>query len=161
MGKRVVKELTYDAPLEEVAAMLTDPAFRERALEQMRVVRGSATVRDDAGGHIVTIEQVHSSSGLPSFATKLVGEEIRIVQVESWRTLDHADVEVSIPGKPGEMAGTATLAEVGGRTTERVDLEVTVRIPLVGGKIEGLVADMLGKALDAEHRAGVEWLASR
>ena len=157
MGKRVVKELTYDASLEEVSAMLTDPAFRERVLERMRVVRGSVTVEDG----VVTIDQVQASSGLPSFATKLVGEEIRIVQVEAWRTREHADVEVTIPGKPGEMAGTATLAEAGGRTTERVDLEVTVRLPLVGGKIEGLVADMLGKALDTEHRTGVEWLASR
>jgi uncharacterized protein YndB with AHSA1/START domain len=157
MGKRVVKELTYDASLEEVWAMLTDPAFRERVLERMQVVRGSATVEDG----VVTIEQVQHASGLPSFATKLVGDEIRIVQVESWRTHQHADVEVTIPGKPGEMAGTATLSESGGRTTELVDLEVTVRLPLVGGKLEGLVADMLGKALDAEHRTGVEWLASR
>ena len=157
MGKRVVKDLTYDASLEEVAAMLTDQTFRELVLERMRVVRGSVTVE----GGVVTIEQVQSSSGLPSFATKLVGDEIRIVQVESWRTTEHADVEVTIPGKPGEMAGTATLVESGGRTTERVDLEVTVRLPLVGGKIEGLVADMLGKALDTEHRTGVEWLAAR
>lgn len=157
MGKRVVKELTYDASLEEVAAMLTDAGFRERVLERMRVVRGSVTVEDG----VVTIDQVQSASGLPSFATKIVGDEIRIVQVESWRTSDHADVEISIPGKPGHMAGTATLAETGGRTTERVDLEVTVRLPLVGGKLEGLVADMLGKALDTEHRTGVDWLASR
>jgi hypothetical protein len=157
MGKRVVKELTYDASLEEVAAMLTDRAFRERVLERMHVVRGHVTVEDG----VETIEQVQSSSGLPSFATKLGGDEIRSVQVEAWRTPEHADVDVSIPGKPAEMAGTATLVESGGRTTERVDLEVTVRLPLVGGKIEGLVADMLGKALDAEHRAGVEWLASR
>ena len=157
MGKRVVKELTYHASLEEVAAMLTDRAFRERVLERLHVVRGSVTVDDG----VVTIEQVQSSSGLPSFATRLVGDEIRIIQVESWRTAEHADIEVSIPGKPGEMAGTATLVESGGRTTERVDLDVTVRLPLVGGKIEGLVADMLGKALDTEHRTGVEWLASR
>jgi len=157
MGKRVVKDLTYDAPLEDVAAMLTDPAFRELVLERMHVVRGSVTVEDG----VVTLEQVQSSSGLPSFATKLVGHEIEIVQVESWRTTEHADVEITIPGKPGEMAGTATLVESDGRTTERVDLEVTVRLPFVGGKVEGLVADMLGKALDTEHRTGVEWLASR
>ena len=155
MGKRVVKELTYDAPLEEVVAMLTDRAFRERVLERMRVVRGSVTVADG----VVTLDQVQSASSLPSFATKLVGDEIRIVQVESWRTPGHADIEVAIPGRPGEMSGTATLTESGGRTTELVDMEVTVRLPLVGGKLEGLVADMLGKALDVEHRTGVEWLA--
>ena len=157
MGKHVVKELTYDASREEVLSMLTDSAFRERVLERMQVVRGDVTVEGD----VVTIEQVQSAKGLPSFATKLVGDEIRIVQVEAWRAPDRADVEVTIPGKPGEMTGSATLTESGGRTTERVDLEVTVRIPLVGGKIEGLIADMLGKALDTEHRTGVEWLAAR
>ncbi|WP_210502705.1 DUF2505 domain-containing protein [Nocardioides xinjiangensis] len=157
MGKRVVKDLTYDAPLEEVAAMLTDPAFREQVLDRMKVVRGEVTV--EAG--VVTIDQVQSAAGLPSFATKLVGDEIRIVQVEAWRTPGHADVEVTIPGKPGEMTGTAALTESGGRTTERIDLEITVRIPLIGGKIEGLVADMLGKALEKEHETGVEWLARR
>jgi len=157
MGKRVVKDLVYDAPLEEVAAMLTDAAFRERVLERMKVLRGHATVE----GGVVTLDQVQSASGLPSFATKLVGEEIRIVQVEAWRTPERATVDVTIPGRPGEMRGTATLSETGGRTTERVDLEVTVRLPLVGGRIEGLVADMLGKALEKEHETGVEWLAGR
>jgi len=157
MGKRVVKDITYDASIEEVWQMLTDPAFRERVLERMKVVRGSVVVEDG----VVTLDQVQSASGLPSFATKLVGDEIRIVQVETWRSPEHADIEVTIPGKPGEMSGTATLTESGGRTTQRVDLEVTVRLPLVGGKIEGLVGDLLLKALDAEHRTGVEWLASR
>ena len=155
MGKRVTRELTYDASIGEVAAMLTDPVFRERVLERMKVVRGHATVEDG----VVTLDQVQSTSSLPSFATRLVGDEIRIVQVESWRTPERADVEVTIPGKPGAMSGTATLTESGGRTTERIEMEITVRVPLVGGKIEGLVADMLGKALDKEHETGVEWLA--
>ena len=38
---------------------------------------------------------------------------------------------------------------------------VAVGIPLVGGKIEGLIADLLSKALRAEHRVGVGWLDGR
>ena len=57
------------------------------------------------------------------------------------------------------MSGTALLTEDPGGTTETVNLSVKVNIPLVGGKIEGLVADMLGKALRAEHKVGVDWLA--
>ena len=34
-----------------------------------------------------------------------------------------------------------------------------MNIPLVGGKIEGLIADLLSKALRAEHQVGVDWLA--
>ena len=159
MSTRVVKELTYDAPLEDVAAMLTDATFRERALERMKVLRGTATVESGPDGTVVTLDQVQSASSLPLFATKIVGDEIRIRQVETWRTPDRADIDVAIPGKPGEMRGTSTLTESGGRTTDRVDLEVTVRLPLVAGKIEGLVAEMLRKALDKEHETGVEWLA--
>lgn len=155
MGTRVVKELVYDAPVEQVSAMLQDPAFRERAMERMRVLRGSATAQDG----VVTIDQVQAARGLPSFVTKVVGDEIRIVQVERWTSVDHADVQVSIPGKPGEMTGSVDLAGSGERTVETVELDITVRVPFVGGKMEGVVAEMFGKALATEHRTGVEWLA--
>ena len=36
-------------------------------------------------------------------------------------------------------------------TAETVDLTIKVSIPLVGGKIEGLIADLLLKALKAEN----------
>jgi hypothetical protein len=157
MSKRVVKELGYDASPEEVVAMMTDTAFRERVLERMKVLRGTVTVEQG----VVTLDQVQPAQGLPSFATKLVGDEIRILQVERWTSPTHADVDVTIPGKPGEMQGTIDLVASTGRTLEKVDMEITVRIPFVGGKIESLIGDMLSKALDTEHRAGQEWLAGR
>ena len=57
------------------------------------------------------------------------------------------------------MTGTARLAESGGVTTETVVLDVKVSIPLVGGKVEGLVADMLLKALKTENRVGRDYLS--
>jgi hypothetical protein len=134
--------------------MLHDPAFREAVLEQQKVVRGSATVEGD----VVRIDQVQASAGLPSFVTKIVGNEIHIVRVERWHG-DDADIEFSTPGRPGEITGRSTLAEVGGRTLHTVTMDVSVRVPLVGGKIEGVVAAMLAKAYDKEHATGVEWLA--
>ncbi len=44
-------------------------------------------------------------------------------------------------------------------TTETVDVEIKVNIPLVGGKIESLIADMLRKALRAEGEAGRDYLS--
>jgi hypothetical protein len=46
-----------------------------------------------------------------------------------------------------------------GGVTEKVDLTVTVRLPLIGGKVEELIAEMLRKALKAEHAVGRKWLA--
>jgi uncharacterized protein YndB with AHSA1/START domain len=159
MAKRVHHELTYDAPAAQVYKMLTDAAFREEACARMKVLRSSVTAQPAGDDTVVTIDQVQPATGLPSFATKLVGDEIRIVQEETWTGPTHADVKVTIPGRPGEMVGTADLVESDGRTTETVELEITVRIPLVGGRIEGLVADMLAKALRAENEAGRVYLS--
>ena len=38
-------------------------------------------------------------------------------------------------------------------------LTVKVNIPLVGGKLEGLIADLLLKALKAENKVGRDYLS--
>ena len=68
-------------------------------------------------------------------------------------------MRLSIPGKPAEAVGSLTITESGTTTTEVIDLVVSVRIPLVGGKVEGLIAGLVREALDREHEVGVEWLA--
>ncbi len=153
--KKLSKKLTYDASADAVAAMLDDPAFREAVLERQRVKRGSVAI----DGDVARIEQVRSADDIPSFAKKFVGDEIVIVQTETWTSAHGADVELAIPGKPGEAVGTLALVESGGTTTETVELDVSVKIPLVGGKIETMIADMIGHALDVEHQVGVEWLS--
>ena len=155
MSTKLQKKLAYDAPAEAVAAMLDDVAFREEVLARQKVLRGSASI----DGDLVTLEQVRSGDDLPSFARRFVGDEITIVQKETWTSPTTCDVELSIPGKPGEAVGTMRLVESDGTTTEVVDLDLSVRIPLVGGKIEGLIAELFKDALDIEHRVGVEWLS--
>ena len=159
MSTRITHELTYDAPASEVYKMLTNPDFREEVCARIKVIRASATVEESAAGAVVTIDQRQHAAGLPSFAKKLTGDEIHIVQQETWTDPSRADVHVTIPGRPGEMVGTAVLVETDGRTVETVDLDIRVRVPLVGGKIESLVAEMLLKALRAENTAGRDYLS--
>ncbi|GAB3031319.1 hypothetical protein GCM10011376_24510 [Nocardioides flavus (ex Wang et al. 2016)] len=155
MSTKITKQMAYDAPAEAVVAMLDDVAFREEVLVRQKVVRGSASV----DGDVVRIEQVRSGHDLPSFARKFAGDEIVVVQTETWTSPTSCDVEIAIPGKPGEAVGTIELVESGSTTVQVVDLDLSVRIPLVGGKIEGLVAGLFSDALDVEHRVGKEWLS--
>jgi Protein of unknown function (DUF2505) len=159
VAKRLRHELTYDAPMAAVAEMLADPSFREEVCEFQGVKRAMVSIDCDDAGMEVTIDQVQAAQGIPSFAKKFVGDEINIVQQESWSSATDGEINVTIPGKPGEMAGTARLSEAGGVTTETVDMTVKVNIPLVGGKIEGLIADLLVKALKAENKVGREYLS--
>jgi hypothetical protein len=159
LATKVSQELTYDAPAKEVAEMLCDASFRERVCDAMATTRKEVTVGPDGGATKVVIDMDQPAAGIPGFAKKFVGDQINIVQTEHWSDAEHARVDVVIPGKPGQMSGTVVLRESGGTTTESVELEIRVNIPLVGGKIESLIADMLRKALKTENAVGREYLA--
>lgn len=160
MATRIVHELTYDAPLEDVAAMLADPAFRTEVCVYQRATKHSVSVEGVQGDPMkVRIEYSQPTDRVPSFARKFVGAETDIVQSETWTSIERGDIHVTIPGKPGDLTGTALLVEKDGVTTETVTLDITVKIPLVAGKIEALIGKIFGSAMRAENRAGVEWLA--
>jgi len=159
--KPVNHTLTYpDTTVADVFAMLGDPTYRQAVGEYQHVQDFACDITPAGDGMEVRLEQAHGTSRIPSFAQRLVGHEIRFVQKESWRSPSSAEIHVTIPGKPGEMTGTALLTEDPDGTTETVNLTVKVNIPLVGTKIEGLIADLLVKALRAEHEVGVRYLAS-
>ncbi|MDN5743884.1 MAG: DUF2505 domain-containing protein [Nocardioidaceae bacterium] len=158
MATRLSHELTYEASLDAVSAMLADPAFREEVCRHQHAVTFSVAVEGEADAPQVRIESTQATDRVPAFAKKFIGETTTIVWSESWSRPRRAEVSIAIPGKPGEIRGTATLDEVDGVTTETVDLQIKVKIPLVAGKIEELLAKLMRSALRAEHRAGQAWL---
>lgn len=161
MAKKVRYELRYDgATPGQVYEMLADHAFRERVCEYQRYPRREITIVPQGTGMTVKVDQHRPATEVPSFARKLVGQELNIVQQETWSDPTAAELHVSIPGKPGDMRGTVELHGDDHGTTEVVAVEVTASIPLIGGKIEGLIGDMLGKALRAENKVGRDWLAA-
>jgi uncharacterized protein YndB with AHSA1/START domain len=158
---RFEHEITYDSAPDKVHAMLADPAFRERVCEAVRAFRHDVSVEPHGAGMSVVVDQTQPSQGIPSFAKKIVGEDIRIVQREEWDGESRASLTIEIPGKPGRLDGGITLAPASGGTgsVETVSGDVTVKVPLVGGRLEQLVGDLLHKALKAEQRIGRAWLA--
>ena len=160
MSKTISQRLTYpDATVAQVVAMLCDAEFREAVASYQQAVRSSAEVSGIGAGSTARVEIVHGTDSVPSFARKFVGDEIPIVQQETWTTDTHADIVVTIPGKPGDMTGTYDVAQVGEDVIETVQLTVKVNIPFVGGKLEDLIAGLLSKAYRAENKVGLQWLA--
>jgi hypothetical protein len=160
MAKNIRHELVYPgASLDEVVAMLADPAFREAVADYQGVLRRTVSVTRQGSARKVVVDLVHGTDRVPSFARKLVGDEINIVSEETWATDTEADIVVTIPGKPGDMKGTSRLEESAGDVVQTNDLTVKVGIPLVGGRSEDLIAGLLVKAFRAENKVGVKWLA--
>jgi hypothetical protein len=158
--KKLTYELNYPgATVDQVAEMLGDPAFRQAVCDAQRVVRSTIDIIATGDGKTVEMEQVQATHGVPGFAKKLVGDHTTILTKETWSSASDAELAITIPGKPGHMKGTIRVAQVADAVVETVDLAITVGIPLVGGKIEGLLSDLISAALKTENETGLKWLA--
>jgi hypothetical protein len=157
--KRVSHTLTYPgSTVGDVYAMLADPAYRKAVSDYQRTTDFACDITPSGSGMKVRLEEAYGTDRIPSFAQRLVGDEIRFVQEEAWRSPSDADIQVTIPGKPGDITGSVSLTQAGDQVVQQVDAAVKVSIPLLGGKVEGLIADFLDKAFDGENKVGVRWL---
>lgn len=153
-------ELAYDAPPDRVYAMLADPDFRRASCEAMGVLSADVQLEPaaDGAGFTLVVDQLQDTQGLPSFARKFAGDSTRAVQRETWADAGGGTLEIDSPGKPASIAGTIRLEPTGSGTTEVVELDLKVKVPLIGGKLEKLLADTVRTGMDAEHEVGVRWL---
>ena len=150
-------ELTYDAPPDEVFAMLADPAFRAKVCEAQGVVSHDIDLTPTATGFTLVNDQVQNTAGLPAIAKKIAGDTTRAVIEESWEGHTGA-VTITAPGKPTTATGTVRLEARGSGTVEVLELDVKVKVPVIGGKLENLMADNIRAGMDAEHAVGTAWL---
>jgi hypothetical protein len=151
-------ELSYDAPPDQVFAMLADPEFRRRSCEAMEVISADVELERSAEGFTLVIDQLQNTKDLPSFARAFAGESTQAIQRETWSSSSAGDLVIESPGKPTSAKGTIRLEPDGAGTREVVELEIKVKVPLVGGKLEKLMAEKVAAGMDVEHGVGVAWL---
>jgi len=152
-------ELTYDAAPDEVFAMLADPAFREKVCAAQEVVSADIALTPRGDGFTLVNDQVQNTAGLPSIAKKIAGDTTRAVITETWSDARSGRLEIAAPGKPTSAAGTITLRPSGSGTTQVIELDVKVKVPLIAGKLEALMGDQITQGYDVEQVVGRAWLA--
>lgn len=155
---RIRHALQYAATPAEVYQMRADPAFRARVCEAMDTVRHDIAIDGVDDSLTVTVDMVQHTKGMPSFAKKVVGDETRVIQTERWETVESGHIEVEIPGKPGHIRGTLSLTAEGEGSVYCFDGEAKISIPLIGGKLEGLIEKLFTEGMDTEQRVAAEWL---
>jgi hypothetical protein len=145
---------TFPKDAASVLKMYCDPAYHKALQEAL----GAKNFRqldhsDDGTRFMIKISyEVASSAPLPAFAKKILGETTAVTQTERWdRGTKKGEVIVEPKGLPGKIRAATSLSEAGGSTTKTFDWDVSVKIPLVGGKLEDLISgDIKGKdAVDA------------
>ena len=151
-------ELSYDAPPERVFAMLADPEFRKASCDAMEVISADVQLERNGEGFTLVIDQLQNTNDLPAFARTFAGDSTQAIQREAWLSTTSGSLSIEAPGKPTSATGTIRLEPAGGGTTEVVELDIKVKVPLIGGKLEKLMADKIAAGMDTEHTVGVTWL---
>jgi hypothetical protein len=149
-------DLTYLIPadVEVVYAVITGDgwagqkaeAFDDEARTESRTV---------APGDAVTLVMSRGlPDGIPGFLQKFLPAGGRARQTESWGPAEggarRGTWQGEIPGAPAKVGGTMALEPTESGTRYRIQGEVKVSIPLVGGKAESFIAEMIGKLTTAE-----------
>ncbi|WP_017936042.1 DUF2505 domain-containing protein [Nocardioides sp. Iso805N] len=157
MSTTVTFDMTYDAPLATVTAMLADQSFREQVCAAQHAISRTVSISGIPG--TVDIAYTQETAGVPSFAKKFVGHTISIKQHETWSTPNAATLDIDAGVPIAVVKGSVALDARGSQTLQTFTLQVTVKVPLVGGKLEALIADMIRKALTKEQVVGKAYLA--
>lgn len=151
-------ELTYDASPAQVFAMLSDPVFREAACASADVISAEVTIEQKGNGFSLVVDRVQRTDDLPAFARTFAGDSTRAIQREEWADSTSGTLQIEAPGKPSEVKGTITLRPEGSATREIIELDLKIKVPLIGGKLEKLLAEQVTAGIEAEQRAGIAYL---
>ncbi|AKE91067.1 MULTISPECIES: DUF2505 domain-containing protein [Rhodococcus] len=164
MGSRIDHYSHYAFPVATVHAALVDENYWRSRLAEI-------------GGPGATLEDVRTGDGtidlhmtqsipaehLPSFVTNFHPGDLVIHRHESWQpvTGDRATGRFSahVDGLPGKVDGTSTMAPDGAGTIVEIDGEAEVRIPFLGGKIEGIIVEQIVELFDVERTFTAKWLS--
>lgn len=173
---RISEKLHHDASVEEVFAMLSNPAFQELRCARSGSVEHEVTIEEpvseqDAGPTVFTRRRMVTDE-FPDFAKKLIGPTVDIIETTRWGVpasdgTREAAYTVTVEGTPVGVIGGVHLRQssevsVGGAggpvTTHTVDGELNAHMPFIGAKIERAVGPFLTQAIDLEAQLGREWL---
>ena len=163
MAKKLSETMSFDAPCSEVFAMMTNEDYVAKKIAGTAGTDPTISVVDQ-GSDVVVEAGRNLPAQVPSFMKSFVGDAIRVDEVGRWSPADDlgartAQVTIDFAGTPAKAVGTMDLRPKGDGSEVLVNFEVKASVPLVGGKIEGVIVDQIVRAVRKENEIGNQWLS--
>ncbi|MFB9429008.1 DUF2505 domain-containing protein [Streptoalloteichus tenebrarius] len=155
----------YPRPAAEVLSALVDERYLRARLAALGGPGAELVEHAPSpdGGARVVLRQGIPGDRLPSFVRSLVPGDLVIERTERWEPTASgagATIDAKVPGTPGSIDCSVRLADSGDGCVATVTLVAKVPVPFVGGKVEKVIVDQVGRLLAAEHAFTVDWLTS-
>ena len=152
------QSISYPGTVDEVVAMYLTPAYLERRFGQF-VVEGSSTVSVE--GERASFAGTVRPELIPAAASRFVKSDLRVTFTEEWATNEAgatSRTSVTVDGAPVSVEATSTLSPSDAGSAREVSGNVSVRVPLLGGRIEKEAVTHLGRVVEREQALATNWL---
>ncbi|PXY35091.1 hypothetical protein BAY59_06385 [Prauserella coralliicola] len=164
MASRIEHRATFPHGVADVlAAQSGEDALRARLAE---IGGKNATLKDHTvtgDGVRYTLLQGVPAEKLPQAVRTIHKGDLVVQREHTWSGSGErytGTIKAHVSGIPGEItARTELTADGDGGSAQRTTGEVKVRIPFVGGKLEGFIAEQVTSLLDSEAKFTAKWLA--
>jgi len=159
MPSRFEHRATFAAPADDVFSTLVDEAFLTARLRDIGG-KAAALLEHEIAGDTAAfrLRQGVDANKLPGAVRSILNGDLVVEREERWRGFESAG-RATISGVPATISSRGKLTASGGSTVLLISAEVKVSIPLIGGKIEKVVAEQVTKLLAAEAEYADKWLA--
>ena len=152
------QSISYPGTVDEVVTMYLTPAYLERRFGQF-VVEGSQVVSVE--GERVSFAGTVRPELIPAAAARFVKSDLRVTFTEEW-TLNEAGAtsrtSMTVDGAPVSVEATSTLSPSDAGSAREVSGNLSVRVPLLGGRIEKEAVARVGRLTDSEQASAAQWL---
>lgn len=144
MATRLNLEHRFNKGLEHVWAMYNDRDFfvkkyRENGFTDIEVLDYKKT---DKGFSITVRYNAESDAPLPEFAKKFMASTITVTQTDSWEFASKKGrIVTEIKGMPMKVSAEMQLEAAGSGAVNKMVWTLSAGIPLIGGKLEALLAE--------------------
>jgi hypothetical protein len=156
---------TFAATTTVVYETLVDKAFLTARLRDIGGKNAALLDHSREGDRITfRMRQGVDASRLPSAIRSILKGDLVVEREERWQPSggEYAGTSrVSISGVPADIQGRSRITGTTDAATLVVTAQVKVSIPLIGGKLEKIVAEQVSKLLAAEAEYAEKWLAER
>ncbi|MCV7152032.1 DUF2505 domain-containing protein [Mycolicibacterium pyrenivorans] len=166
-------DVTTEAPA-GVADVLAAFSDKDYWLARLEAYGGDSMTLDSLvvvadGTVVVRTSQDLRQDMLPGGIARMLPGDTTIMRTETWRAVGddaggeaHGDFTISARGVPSSGAGTMVLEpSTAGSSLLRIRGSLEVRIPVVGGRIERYVVDLIAKEVPQMQRFTAEWIAGK
>ncbi len=144
MSTKISLEHQFSKSVDKVWAMYSDRAFFENKYK----ATGCTNIEvldhksSDKGFSITVRYDAKSDAPVPSFAKKFMAERVTVTQTDSWDAATKTGkISTEIKGMPVQLMADMKLETSGQGAVNKMNWTLTSGIPLVGGKLESIVAE--------------------